>query len=475
MQPLRHTNDRWYPAFHVAAPGGWINDPNGLCFFDGRFHAFFQHHPYSPAWGPMHWGHASSADLLEWREEPIALAPGEPGSDDADGIWSGSAVVHDGTLYAFYTGNRWVNGVDDKDGKFQTQMLATSTDGVHFEKHGAVVPPVKADARDPKVFSHDGRWYMTIGAEVDGRGHVLLYTSEDLYNWSEAGSLFIDPDPNVFMVECPDFFFLDGKWVLIYGPMVRTPIRSGYSLRNGHNVGYVVGSWEPGAQFVPETDFRLLDWGHHFYATQSFAAPNNRRLAFGWMGEFAHPLASREDGWSGQLSLPRELSLSDALTLHCAPAPEIAELFGPAETHDATLQAGETTILAPLEEAWLRVTPDLDQPVPLQTNTCEQVAVHLIRDDARCAHIVFDTLAERIHLVLERGNGAGSGYRSMPWTPGDTLDIYLDRGSIELFTADATETLSSLDFRGEGPRTVEIESVAGPVGVNLEVRPLKRG
>ena len=124
----------------------------------------------------MHWGHASSADLLEWREEPIALAPGEPGSDDADGIWSGSAVVHDGTLYAFYPGNRWVNGVDDKDGKFQTQMLATSTDGVHFEKHGAVVPPVNADARDPKVFSHDGRWYMTIGAEVDGRGHVLLYT-----------------------------------------------------------------------------------------------------------------------------------------------------------------------------------------------------------------------------------------------------------------------------------------------------------
>ena len=103
------------------------------------------------------------------------------------------------------------------------------------------------------------------------------------------------------------------------------------------------------------------------------------------------------------------------------------------------------------------------------------MVLHLIRDDARCAHIVFDTLAERIHLVLARGNGAGSGYRSMPWVPGDALDIYLDRGSIELFTADATETLSSLDFLGEGPRTVEIESVAGPVGVNLEVRPLKRG
>ena len=88
---------------------------------------------------------------------------------------------------------------------------------------------------------------------------------------------------------------------------------------------------------------------------------------------------------------------------------------------------------------------------------------------------MLDTLAERIHLVLARGNGAGSGYRSMPRVPGDALDIYLDRGSIELFTANASETLSSLDFLGEGPRTVEIESVAGPVCVNVEVRPLKRG
>lgn len=108
-EPIQLSNDRWYPQFHITAPSGWINDPNGLSFFNGRYHAFFQHHPYSATWGPMHWGHVSSTDLISWQHEPIALAPGEPNEDDADGIWSGSAVVHDDTLYAFYTGNRWVN------------------------------------------------------------------------------------------------------------------------------------------------------------------------------------------------------------------------------------------------------------------------------------------------------------------------------------------------------------------------------
>lgn len=115
-EPITCTNQRWYPAFHIAAPGGWMNDPNGLCFFNGRYHAFYQHHPYSAQWGPMHWGHASSEDLAHWRHEPIALAPGAAGSDDADGIWSGSAFVHDGILHVFYTGNRWANGMGGEDG-----------------------------------------------------------------------------------------------------------------------------------------------------------------------------------------------------------------------------------------------------------------------------------------------------------------------------------------------------------------------
>ena len=102
-------NDRWYPKFHIASDGGWINDPNGLCHYNGRWHVFYQLHPFGTEWGPMHWGHVSSADMLEWKREPIALAPSL--NADRDGVFSGCAVEgDDGRLWLFYTGHRWQQG-----------------------------------------------------------------------------------------------------------------------------------------------------------------------------------------------------------------------------------------------------------------------------------------------------------------------------------------------------------------------------
>ena len=471
-EPITCSNQRWYPSFHVAAPGGWINDPNGLSFFNARYHAFYQHHPYSPQWGPMHWGHASSEDLAHWTNEPIALAPGESGDDDADGIWSGSAIEHEGKLFAFYTGNRWVNGQDDGDGKYQAQMLATSSDGIHFEKYGTVVPAVAADARDPKVFEHDGRFYMTIGADVDGRGQVLLYSSADLYTWEEEGTLFEDPDPNVFMIECPDFFPLGDKWVLVYGPMVKQPVRTGYFLRNGHNAGYVVGDWSPGERFVPDTSYRPADWGHHFYAPQSFTAPDGRRIMIGWMGEFAHALASQEDGWSGQLAVPRELSLNDDLTISSSPAREISTRFGEPNTESHALQANEKIEAGSFGPAMITVRIDTEKEVPLQVPTCEQVELEFTQGNQAPTRLVLDTQALRAHFIYGAGNGAGRGYRSAPWTPGEQLVILVDQGSFEIFIGDGTNTLSSLDQSGEGARSLAVTAVNGPADVTVSIAEL---
>lgn len=469
---ILRSNLRWFPVYHVAAPGGWINDPNGLVFYQGRYHVFYQHHPYSAQWGPMHWGHASSEDLVHWQDEPIALAPGNPGEDDEGGIWSGSSIEHDGTLFAFYTGNRWVNGQDDTYGKFQTQMLATSNDGIHFEKHGAVIPTVKADARDPKVFEFDGRFYLTIGAEVDGRGQVLLYSSDNLFDWHEEGTLYQDSDPNVFMIECPDFFQLGDKWVLLYGPMVRNPIRTGYHLRNGHNAGYVIGTWSPGGEFVQETAYRPIDWGHHFYAPQTFKAPDGRRIMFGWMGEFAHALASQQDGWSGQISLPRELRLREDLTLASDPAGEVYQSLTTAPAKFVELAADTSMTVGTVASCLITVSIETDIEVPLQAPTCEQVILEFKRGVAEPTRLVVDTQALRVHLVYGRDNGAGTGYRSCPWVPGDDLQIFLDRGSIEVFVGDNRDTLSSLDFAGEGDRILSIESIAGPANVNVAIASL---
>ena len=108
-------NNRWYPKYHIASNGGWINDPNGLCFYKGRWHVFYQLHPYGTQWGPMHWGHVSSTDMLNWKREPIMFAPSL--EQEKDGVFSGSAVIDDnGDLRFYYTGHRWANGHDNTGG-----------------------------------------------------------------------------------------------------------------------------------------------------------------------------------------------------------------------------------------------------------------------------------------------------------------------------------------------------------------------
>lgn len=130
-------NPRWYPRYHLAARAGWMNDPNGLVWFDGWYHVFYQHHPYSTKWGPMHWGHARSKDLIHWEHLPVALAPEGPA--DKDGCFSGSAVVDGDTLALIYTGHKFHGSADTDDNLYQVQCLATSRDGIHFERHGMVI------------------------------------------------------------------------------------------------------------------------------------------------------------------------------------------------------------------------------------------------------------------------------------------------------------------------------------------------
>ncbi|EGK7611317.1 glycoside hydrolase family 32 protein, partial [Escherichia coli] len=140
----------FYPHFHLAPPAGWMNDPNGLIWFNDRYHAFYQHHPMSEHWGPMHWGHATSDDMIHWQHEPIALAPGD--ENDKDGCFSGSAVDDNGVLSLIYTGHVWLDGAGNDDAIREVQCLATSRDGIHFEKQGVILTPPEGimHFRDPK-------------------------------------------------------------------------------------------------------------------------------------------------------------------------------------------------------------------------------------------------------------------------------------------------------------------------------------
>lgn len=224
---IKVTNDRYRPHYHIATtPGGWLNDPNGLCYFKGYYHVFYQFHPYAAQWGLCHWGHVRSRDLIHWEELPVALVPGDQNVDEG-GCFSGSAIVKDNRLYLIYTGHHYYDD-GDQDHFWENQNVAYSDDGIHFTK-AAENPVISApadnaqDFRDPKVWQHDGHYYLVIGSrekEVD-LGRLLLYRSDDLLHWTALGPIAKSTNQSTEgrMWECPDLFTIDGQEVVICSPM----------------------------------------------------------------------------------------------------------------------------------------------------------------------------------------------------------------------------------------------------------------
>jgi sucrose-6-phosphate hydrolase SacC (GH32 family) len=318
--------DPYRPQYHFSAVQNWINDPNGLIRWRGEYHLFYQHNPHAPTWGPMHWGHAVSQDLVHWRHLPIALFP-EPTSIDGDvsGIFSGSAVDHDGELSLLYT--QFTDPAAHPGAPPETVGLATSTDGRTFTKFpgNPVIagPPASAGTgwRDPKVFKDaDGRYKLVVGSgdAMTGRGNVQLYLSPDLRQWQHLGVLFEGDGTNGRMWECPDLFPLgdDGKWVLLVSVN-----DSGIQ-----KAVYFVGTFADD-RFVPETSGEL-DLGLDFYATQTFRDDQGRRIAIGWMNRWGGRMPERLNGWGGAMSVPRELFLLPNGRLGSRPVAELRDLRG---------------------------------------------------------------------------------------------------------------------------------------------------
>ena len=222
----------WKPQYNISAPANWINDPNGFCYFNGEYHVFYQYHPYSSQWGPMHWGHVASKDLVNWKTKPIALAPTD--EYDRDGCFSGSAIEKDNTLYLFYTGHVVLDKENDKDdAQLQTQCIAISEDGINFKKleNNPIInidsfPEdlniLKEHFRDPKIFAgKNNDFFLVIGAQTKQTklGAIALYHSLDGENWQYMGSLATS---NTYqMIECPDMFRMGDKYILFYCPQYR--------------------------------------------------------------------------------------------------------------------------------------------------------------------------------------------------------------------------------------------------------------
>ena len=216
--------ERWRPAFHVAPPVGWLNDPNGLCQKDGIYHAFFQMAPFEPQGGLKFWGHSVSQDLIHWEFKGVPMLPDQP--YDCHGAYSGSALVEGDQMSLFYTGN--VKNLGDynyvTNGRESNTILAVSKDGEKIESKKLLMTnadypdDMTCHVRDPKVWKEGGRYYMVQGARTkEDKGVVLVFSSEDKYHWNYIHRLESE-EKFGFMWECPDLYELDGQTILCISP-----------------------------------------------------------------------------------------------------------------------------------------------------------------------------------------------------------------------------------------------------------------
>lgn len=463
------------PEFHLTPRTGWMNDPNGFSWYKGRYHMFYQYHPYESKWGPMHWGHAVSSDLLHWEYLPAALAPDEV--YDMDGCFSGSAVeLPDGRQMLMYTG---VSRKHQKYGahrEVQTQCIAVG-DGVDYEKYeqnpvldGKDIPEggSRTDFRDPKVWrKEDGTYCCVVGNRpADGSGQILFYTSKDAFWWEFKSVLVSNYNRFGKMWECPDLFKLDEKWVLITSPQDMLP--EGFEYHNGNGTLCLIGDFDEEKGVFKEMHNQSIDYGIDFYAPQTVVTPDGRRVMIGWMQNWdSCGIRSPEEHWFGQMSLPRELSVKNG-RLYQTP---IRELDG------MRRNKVEYTGVTVAENIWLDGMKGrrIDMEVIIRPgdpeNLYQKFAVRFAQNERYYTSLSFRP-RESILKIDRKFSGSRRASihqrRSLVHTVDGELKlrIILDRFSIEVFVNGGEQVLSATMYTDQ---TAEGISFYADGTVNMDV------
>ncbi len=467
-------NEPWRPQFHFTPPKNFMNDPNGLVYYEGEYHLFYQYNPQGTEWGHMSWGHAVSTDMLDWKNLPVAI-PEVPGQYM---IYSGSAVVdwHNASglcaskdpndpscLMAIYT----AAGTN-----LQRQNLAYSNDRGRTWTNFAGNPIAdlkQPDFRDPKVFWYDARKKWVMVAVLADERKAVFFDSRDLKHWTFRSSFEIGGHDKG-QWECPDLFELpvDGdpknkKWVLIVNRNPGAPA-------GGTGTRYFVGRFD-GTHFVNETPAAQelwVDYGKDFYATESFSdlPPNDhRRIWIGWISNWQY--ANREPTaiWRGAQSLPRELSLAqfpDGIRMVQKPIAEatklrereLIELFGVSipmanqAMHMANLR-GETlefeAELAPgdRKEIGFRLRKGVNEETLLGfSRETREVFV----DRTRSGEVAFAPEFSGRHGALLRHSARVK------------LHVFMDRSSLEIFVNDGEVVLTERIYPSPGSDGIELYS-----------------
>ncbi|UVI33801.1 glycoside hydrolase family 32 protein [Paenibacillus spongiae] len=463
-----------------------MNDPNGLVFYNGEYHLFYQHHPNGMTWGPMHWGHAVSPDMVHWEHREIALAPDEHGT-----IFSGSAVVDWNDTTGLFGGKSGLVAIfthHDEDPvtglQRQRQSLAYSSDsGRSWTKYAGnpvLEDPRHLDYRDPKVFWHDrtSRWVMILAT-----GHIVtLYHSPDLIHWTFASEFGQGEGFHEGVWECPDLFELpiDGeagstKWVML--------VSSG-GAEFGARTQYFIGEFD-GTTFTndqPSGEVRWLDYGRDNYAGVSWSdvpKEDGRRIYIGWMSNFHYAHATPTEGWRSAMTIPRVLALkrvSGELTLHQQPVKELASLRSPGWTQ-SPITIGDGFYRIP--ELALDSCEIIAEFAP---GTAEEIGFKL-RVSEKHETIVGYVRQEQELFVDRSRSGDTAFHEKFPGRHtvklGGTRDrlklhIWVDKSSIEVFAGDGEAVITDLIFPDTSDTGLEIYTRGGAAElISMEIYRLR--
>lgn len=450
----------WRQTYHIQPNTGLLNDPNGFSYYNGEYHLFYQWFPLGPVHGLKYWYHMKSKDMVHWEDAGVGIEPGD--YFDSHGAYSGSAIEHDGLLYLLYTGNTR----DENWRRHPYQCLAVMNPEGEIKK----LPPVISEVpegytdhfRDPKIWKKDNEFFMVIGAQrSNGTGCIVLYRSTNLIDWSFEGELETELTNFGYMWECPDYFELGDKGVLVFSPQGLAPVGDFY--QNIYQSGYLLGSQlDVNARTFSHGDFHELDRGFDFYAPQSMEDHKGRRILVGWVGlpDISYP--TDPDGWAHCLSLPRELKIVDG-KLRQNPVEEL-QLLRKNEQNFTDFLKDEIKSYNGFEGTTYELLCEF------QNKDAKTLGIEFRTGKDEKTILTYDTIEKK--LVLDRthsGKPFATSFgtvRKCELESGNIkLQLFIDVSSVEIFVNDGEEVLTSRMFPSQESKGIRFFATGGTVSV----------
>ncbi len=454
-------NNKYAPLYHFTPEIGWINDPNGFSRYRGKYHLFYQHNPYAPKWGPMHWGHATSSDLITFKHERIALAPIAEG-ENGGAAFSGTAIEVCGRHIVMYT-EHW--------GNKQVQSIAVSDDGINYNR--LPESPVITDMdlprgfvfehfRDPKIIYKNGNYIALIAVKDDnGNGNIVAFLSYDLVNWEYKGVALKHITGMGTMWECPDIVSIGDCDILTMSPQWMTD--QGLKYANLHSSVYFIGKFDYETFKYNFVKYDEIDSGLDFYAPEMIN-DGNRVIMIAWMNMWERTLPTKELGhnWAGTMTLPREIVVKNN-RLYFVPVIEIEKYRG--QLHACNdVKCNKATLIKYKDVYELELSIRNIGLATIKLELFKTIAESVeIQYSKSTKELVFNRSNCGIKITGNKEYEKNSNLRKVDIGSVDELKlrIFVDKSTIEVFVNDGEYVLSSLVYPTSDESIVELTAVNG--------------